>query len=256
MPITTLGSPLCCQLPLCQLPVKFSSEGDTQSCCIMIGIMFHNKHKPAVLGVYCVKSTAPTCWTIVDFHIQPLRPKHGLCCGCRNWRYFLVAMLTSARQTKLTIVLSLLDRNAHDLLYSGRYVCTFTKVWLSESIVGRLLCCDVYIHSTNKVEVHLCFPLKQMGSVADCLVVDARFVKYVLVLVLVLVLVSVLVLVLVLVSVLVLVLVLVSVLVLVLVSVLVLVLVSVLVLVLVLVAVSVSVSKLETLLHRWTLDWS
>jgi len=85
-----LGSRLCCRLPLSWLPVNRSSEGDTQSCCIVIGIALKN----------CIEGTTPTSWSAVDSRTQPLGPNHGLCCRCRNWRRFSVAMWTSARQTK------------------------------------------------------------------------------------------------------------------------------------------------------------
>jgi len=107
MPIPKLGSRLCCRLQLSWLPVSRSSEGDTQSCCIVIGIALKN----------CIEGTAPTSRNIVDSRTQPLGPNHGLCCRCwcrcrveigitcctvahRNWRHFSVAMLTSAWQTK------------------------------------------------------------------------------------------------------------------------------------------------------------
>jgi len=93
-----LGSRLCCRLQLSWLPVSRSSEGDTQSCCIVI--VLENIYYPAVLAVYCIEGSAPTSSSVVDSRTQPLGPNHGLCCRCRNWRRFSMAMLTSARQTK------------------------------------------------------------------------------------------------------------------------------------------------------------
>jgi len=100
MPIPKLGSRLCCRIELFRLPANRSSEGDTQSCCIAIGIVVEHIYKPAVLAVYCIEGTAPTSWSVVNSRTQPLCPNHGLCCRCRNWRCLSMAMCTSARQTK------------------------------------------------------------------------------------------------------------------------------------------------------------
>jgi len=118
MPIPKLGSRLCCQLQQSWLPVNHSSEGDTQSCCIMIAV--------EIVGITwqkCIEGTAPTSWNIVDSRTQPLGPNHGLCCRSRcrveigitcctvahrNWRHFSVVMLTSARQKKWKCWLSFL----------------------------------------------------------------------------------------------------------------------------------------------------
>jgi len=182
MPIPMLSSRLCCRLPLSWLPVNRSSEGDTQSCCIVIGIALKN----------CIEGTAPTSWSIVDSRTQPLGPNHGLCCRCRcrsrNWRRFSAAMFTSARQTKRKIVISLLNarliagctvadarvveyvssmcrcqcrcRNWHNLLYGGA------------SKLETHLRGDVNFRSTNEVEVLI---------IAGSSVADARVVEYVLV---------------------------------------------------------------------------
>jgi len=126
MPTPKLSSWLCCWLPLSWLPVNRSSEGEAKSCCIVICISLENIHKPAVLAVYCIEGTAPTSWSVIDSRTQPIRPNHGLCCRCRNWRLSSVAMLTSVRQTQWKIVISLLNASAHNLLYGGG--CSSSRV--------------------------------------------------------------------------------------------------------------------------------
>jgi len=123
-PIPKLGSRSCCRLRLSWLPVNCSSEGDTQSCCIVI--VLENIYKPAVLAMYCIESTGPTSRNIIESHTPPLGPNHGWCCRCWNWRCFSVAMWTSAWQTKRNIVVSLLNTTAHNMLYSGR--CSRSRV--------------------------------------------------------------------------------------------------------------------------------
>jgi len=81
-----------------------------------------------------------------------------------------MAMLTSARQTKRKIVVSLLNTRAHNQLYGGGYVRTYAKVCLSLSKLETLLHGDVDFRSTNEVEVLI---------VAGCSVADARDVEYV-----------------------------------------------------------------------------
>jgi len=93
-----LGRRLCRRLQLSGLPVNRSSEGDTQSCCIMICTALKN----------CIEGTAPTSWSGIDSHTPPLGLNHGFCCWCQNWRRVYRAMLPSARQTKRKIIDSLL----------------------------------------------------------------------------------------------------------------------------------------------------
>jgi len=103
-PMPKLGSWLCCRLQLSWLPVNHSSEGDTQSCCIVIAAV--------IVGIAwkkCNEDTAPTSWSIIDSCTQLLGPCHGLCCRCRNWRRFSVAMWTSARQMKRKMVVSICE---------------------------------------------------------------------------------------------------------------------------------------------------
>jgi len=67
---------LCCRLQLSWLPVNRSSEGDTQSCSIVIGITLNNS----------IEGTAPISWSVVDSRTQPLGSNHGFYwrCWCQN----------------------------------------------------------------------------------------------------------------------------------------------------------------------------
>ena len=162
MPIPKLGRRLCCRLQLSWLPVNRSSEGDTQSCCIVIGIVVEHIYKPAVLVMYYIEGTAPTSWSVVDSHTQPLGPNDGLCCQCRNWRRFSVAMLTSARQTKWKIVISFLNTSAHNLLYGGRYVRTYAKVCLCRYHVEiGITCCTVAHRNWRRFSVAMLTSARQ-----------------------------------------------------------------------------------------------
>jgi len=149
MPIPKCGSSLCCQLQLSWHPGNHSSKGDTQFWCIMIGIVLKN----------CIEGTAPTSWSIVGFHTQPLSPNHRLCCRCRNWRRFYLVTLTSAWQTKQKIVISLVNRSAHHVLDGAG--CSGSRIWLCvwedvTVLVSKLEMLhhrDVDFCSINEVEV-------------------------------------------------------------------------------------------------------
>jgi len=156
-PTPKLGGWLCCWLQLSWLPVSRSSEGDTQSCWIVIGIALNNR----------IEGTAPNSWSVVDSHTQRLGPNHWFCCQCWNWRRDSMVMLTSARQMKLTIIISLLDARAHSRLSGGA------------SRLETLLRGDVNFHSTNQVEVLIIVSFWTQVPETCCTVLDGRVVDYV-----------------------------------------------------------------------------
>ena len=193
-PMPKLGRLLCCRLQLSWLPVSSSSEGEIQSCCIVIGIVVEHIYKPAVLAMFCMECTAPTSWSVGDSRTQPLGPNHGLCCRCQNWRHFPMVMLTSARQTKQKIVGSLWNTSAYNLIYGGgcsrsrvcACVCEGVPVSVScrnchnllygsESKLETLLCGDANFRSTNKLEVLIVISVQTQEIISCCTVTDARY---------------------------------------------------------------------------------
>jgi len=113
-------------------PVNRSCEGDTPSCCIVISIVVEHIYKPTLLAMHCIEGTAPTNWSVVNARTQPFGPNHWLCCRCRNWRRFTMAIWTSARQTKRKMIVSLFNARAHRRLYSGR--CSHSQVCVSVGV--------------------------------------------------------------------------------------------------------------------------
>jgi len=102
MLIPKLSGQLCCLLQLSRSPANRSSEGDTQSSSIVIGIMVVDIYTPAVLPVYCVEGTTAISCSVNECRMQHVGPNDGLYDWCWNWRHITMAILTSAQKTKWT----------------------------------------------------------------------------------------------------------------------------------------------------------
>jgi len=75
---------------------------------------------------------APNSWSVFNSHRQPLSENLGLWCWClsRNWSCFREAISTSTWEIKQKIIISLGNTCGHKLLYGGRYVNRYAKVYL------------------------------------------------------------------------------------------------------------------------------
>jgi hypothetical protein len=117
-----LSCRLWCWIWLSWLPVNRSSEGDTQACCIVIGIALKNS----------IEGTTPTSWSVVDSHMQRLSPNQGLCRPSRNCRLVSMVILNFAWQTKRKIGISFLNTIAYNLLCGGGFSCSPVCACVSE----------------------------------------------------------------------------------------------------------------------------
>jgi hypothetical protein len=86
---------LCCLLQWFWFPVDHFSNGDTQSCCIIIGDV-----NVVMEWMKCMEDIAPTSWRVIYLLMQPYGPNDVSCYLDRNWTHCCMAIQTSLRQIK------------------------------------------------------------------------------------------------------------------------------------------------------------